>query len=210
VRKDGYKLVVIDPLPDFWPVVNENDAGEQTAALLPLRQVANAGACVLLLHHPRKSDGGEGTASRGSGALPGFVDVIVEMRRASPKDLTHPARVLTGLSRYDETPRELVIELTPQGYVARGTKGEAAAKVQGDAVFALLPEQPPGATVEELLARWPEAEGKKTETARRRLLGLLQRGHKKKKWSRGGKGTKNDAYRFWRGGKATQAAEEPQ
>ena len=98
VTRDGYKLVVIDPLPDFWPVMDENDASEQTTALLPLREITHAGGTVLFLHHPRKSDGDEGTAARGSGALSGFVDVIVEMRRSNPKDLANPTRVLTGLA----------------------------------------------------------------------------------------------------------------
>jgi AAA domain-containing protein len=198
VRRDGYKLVVIDPLPDFWPVKDENDASEQTAALLPLRQITYAGACVLLLHHPRKSDGNEGTAARGSGALSGFVDVILEMRRSNPKDLNNPRRVLTGLSRYNETPRELVVELTANGYVARGTKGEAASVDEGDSILSLLPHEGPGATVKELAPRWKEGKGRKPDTVRRRLSGLLQDGHKDRKWNRDGEGTRSKPFRYWR------------
>jgi hypothetical protein len=206
VLEDGFGLVVIDPLADFWPVKDENNASEQTTALLPLRRVTHAGASVLLLHHPRKSDGTEGTAARGSGQLPAFVDVILELRRANPANLKDTCRVITALSRYDETPREWVIELTGGGYVARGgTKAEAvtnARRGREDASIAsLLPTHPPGLTVNELLASWPGGQGKNSETARRRLSQILQEGYRLEKWHREGTGKKNDPYRFWRDAK---------
>lgn len=107
-----YQLVVIDPLPNFWPVCDENDASQVNAALSPLRRLTDAGAGVLLIMHPRKSGGEEGTAARGSGALSAFPDILLEMRRMSPIDHRDRRRVLTGLSRYRETPAELVIELS--------------------------------------------------------------------------------------------------
>ncbi len=55
-------------------------------ALTPLSQIMEAGAGVLLVHYPRKGDVGEGQASRGSSALPGFVDTIFELRRFSAQD----------------------------------------------------------------------------------------------------------------------------
>src|SRR5262249_40157775 len=101
VREGGYKLVIIDPLVDFWPVQDENSAGEQTAALLPLRQITEAGASVLLLHHPRKSGGDEGRAARGSGQLSAFADVLIELKRVDPKEHSNCCRKLTTLGRYD-------------------------------------------------------------------------------------------------------------
>jgi len=79
-------------------------------AVTPLNSIAEI-AALLLVHHIRKSDGGEGTASRGSGALPAFVDTIVELRRHDANNKTSTKRVLTAYGRWDETPAELVIEL---------------------------------------------------------------------------------------------------
>ena len=56
---------------------------------------------ILLVHHLGKNDRGEGAASRGSGALPGFVDVIVEMRRFEADDRNDRKRVLAGWSSTD-------------------------------------------------------------------------------------------------------------
>jgi hypothetical protein len=209
VVEDGYGLVVIDPLADFWPVKDENNASEQTTALLPLRRVTHAGASVLLLHHPRKSDGNEGTAARGSGQLAAFVDVLLELRRPNPANLKDTCRVITALSRYEETPREWVIELTDGGYVARdGTKAEAVTKArqgrEDTSIASLLPPQPPGLTVNELLASWPGSQGKNPETARRRLGQILQDGFGLEKWHRGGSGKKNDPYRYWRAANGLQ------
>jgi hypothetical protein len=119
VKRGGYDLVVLDTISSFWPVQKENDAGEVQSALMPLWQITDAGVATLLVHHLHKSDGGEATASRGSGAPPAFVDVIVELRRHDPNDLKDRRRVLTAVGRFDDTPPELVVELTDQGYLGR-------------------------------------------------------------------------------------------
>ncbi len=65
-----------------------------------------------LIHHLRKSDGAEGTGSRGSGALAGFVDVIAELRR--PKQSQgggETRRVLSAVGRAPGIPSEWVVEL---------------------------------------------------------------------------------------------------
>lgn len=94
VAERGYDLVVLDALPNLWPVADENDASQVISGLLPLQAVAGAGAAVLLLRHPRKSDGGQGTAGRGSGAITGFVDIILEMRRYEPESSASALRLL--------------------------------------------------------------------------------------------------------------------
>src|SRR5690606_18723413 len=97
---------------------------------LPLRNITQAGASVLLVHHPGKAETSEGRSSRGSGALPGFVDVILELRRYIPNDPEDTRRVLIGFSRFDETPREVVLELTNEGYQTLGSKREAKEQEQ--------------------------------------------------------------------------------
>src|SRR5438309_2264725 len=79
LRRDvGIDLFVIDPLAAFLPG-DENNAAAILAALSPLRRLTDAGLAVELLHHPRKEGSADGRWARGSGALLGFVDVLIEM-----------------------------------------------------------------------------------------------------------------------------------
>lgn len=130
VQKQRLHAVVIDPWQSFSPCMDENNSMDMMAALLPLRNIAEAGASVLLVHHPGKAETSEGRSSRGSGALPGFVDVILELRRYAPNDPEDTRRMLAGLSRFDETPREVVLELTADGYRTLGSKSEVKAQDQ--------------------------------------------------------------------------------
>jgi hypothetical protein len=117
-REFGFDLVVFDTLAKLWPVQEENDAGAVDAALMPLWKICKAGAGVLLIHHLRKSGGGEYTGSRGSGALSAFPDILVELVRYDASDAKCKKRKLRAKGRYEETPDELVIELINGQYVA--------------------------------------------------------------------------------------------
>ena len=125
VSERRFVLVILDTLTTLLPVDNENDAARMIYALLPLHAITEVGAALLLVHHPRKGDAREGQASRGSGALPGLVDVILELRRFDPARPEDRRRTLTAYSRFDETPGEMVIELTDGGYRVVGSKAEA-------------------------------------------------------------------------------------
>ena len=73
-------------------------------ALAPLRRLTSSGMAVLLLHHPRKEASADGRAARGSGALSGFADVLVEMaprRGAGPTSRVRRRRPFGFLARYD-------------------------------------------------------------------------------------------------------------
>jgi hypothetical protein len=126
VKAQQFDLVVIDPLADFWPVEDENSAGQVTVALNPLRQVAEAGCSVLMLHHPRKSGGDGGTAHRGSGQLAAHVDVLIEFGRVGKGETRR--RRLHAKGRMDMAD-DLTIELTDQGYVVVGA-AEAGAQAE--------------------------------------------------------------------------------
>src|SRR5262249_31229732 len=115
LRHRGSDLVVIDSLPSFLPAHSENSAGALLECLTPLQRLTTAGMSVLLPHHPRKGKTVAGQAPRGSGALPSFVDVIIEMAHYThPDDLDHRRRLL-AYSRHDDTPRHLLVELTADG-----------------------------------------------------------------------------------------------
>jgi len=113
--RHGVDLAVIDTLASFLPGRDEAHAGLMLEGLLPLQRLTERRMAVLLLHHPRKGRAGDGQAARGSGALTGYADVVVEMRhyvRAAEDDRR---RVLHGYSRHEQTPRLRVIELNPEG-----------------------------------------------------------------------------------------------
>ena len=117
IKQHAIGLVIIDTLNSFWSVTDENNAAEVTKAIKPLLQLArDSGAIVLLLHHSRKAEGGHGDEIRGSGALFSLLDVAMILKR----DAVDTQRRLTIISRYAESPPELLLELREHGYVSLG------------------------------------------------------------------------------------------
>jgi len=114
-QKRGLDLLVIDPLAFFLPVADENHPAQLMNALHPLRRLADGGFAVLLLHHPRKGRTLEGQAARGSGALPALADILLEMHVCDPADRADRRRRLVASSRFDDTPRFLLLELDQDG-----------------------------------------------------------------------------------------------
>src|SRR5262245_15926617 len=114
-RQEALDLLVIDPLGTLLPGYAETCAPKQLDCLLPLQALANQGPAVWLLHHPAKGNRADGLTSRGSSALSGFADIVMERscyRRARSLDRR---RRICAYSRYVETPRHLVIELNADG-----------------------------------------------------------------------------------------------
>jgi hypothetical protein len=192
IEREGAALVVFDTLPSLWPVLNENDAGEVVEALAPLRDLNRAGAGVLLLHHPRKGEGEQGQASRGSGALPGFVDVLVELRRFNPEDSSDKRRKLTAYGRFEGIPPELVIELAPEGYRVLGEPADVRQADVLSTIEAMLPDHGAGLTAEEITDAWPST----MKPGKTRLRGLLNQGAHDGRWMRVGMGVRNDPYTY--------------
>ncbi len=114
-RSGGGDLVVIDPLVCCLPCGAENNASLMMDTLAPLAKLAQAGVAVLLLHHPRKAPAAEGMAARGCGALPAFVDFIIEMRHVDGKQQDDRRRRLIAFSRDAATPRAQLLELSADG-----------------------------------------------------------------------------------------------
>jgi hypothetical protein len=193
-RTKGYGLVVMDTLSNLWPVTHENDAAEVQGALMPLRQITDLGVSLLLVHHFRKSGGEEATGSRGSGALAGFVDIILELRRYDAKDRRDRRRVLSGYGRYREVPDELVVELSDDGtdYIGQGDRQQAQQRERRDVIAELLPQEPPGLTVEEVLAAWT----KPPRPGRRTLELDLKDGADRGQWAFTGQGKRGDPFRY--------------
>jgi len=107
-------LVVIDSLANLSPMRSENDAGEMLKTVLPLQDLTKRNIAVLISHHPRKGTVLPGQAARGSGALSGYVDAIIEMHRFSTHHAKDRRRRLHAYSRHDETPPTTVLELNAE------------------------------------------------------------------------------------------------
>jgi hypothetical protein len=185
-------LIVFDTLSSLWPVRDENDAAQVQAAVQPLHQLTGQ-AALLLVHHLRKSDGQEGTASRGSGALMAFVDTILELRRFDAGNRHDRRRVLTGFARDEETPGELVLELTEAGYTAHGDRQEVAGRELRQIITGLLPNEPPGIGWELVKKVWPEEDS----PGKGKLLAALNAGADAGEWRREGAGKSRSPFTFW-------------
>jgi hypothetical protein len=158
-KRDRYDLIVMDTISNLWPVRDENKAPEVREALMPLHRVID-NAALGLAHHLRKADGSEGTGSRGSGDFLAWVDIILEFRRYNAGDRQDKRRVLTGYGRRKETPAELVVHLTDDGYVAEGDRAETQQKDLTPVLDKLLPEKEPGLVFDEVRDRIKEHTGK--------------------------------------------------
>ncbi len=192
VRQSGSSLVVMDTLAALWPVTNENDASEVQDALMPTHAITEAGAALVLDFHPRKGDGTEGQATRGSGALTGFVDIIIEMRRLDPSDPRDRRRVLTGYGRFDDTPPESVIELGEGGYRYLGDRAHLRASERMSIIGDLLPAAPPGLTAEQVRERFLGV-----KPGKRSIEHDLGKGVEDARWQVSGTGKRNDARRYY-------------
>ena len=150
-------LLVVDPLSTFLPGRSEADAGTLLNFLHPLRNVALAGAAVLVLHHPRKGHSPDGHAARGSGVLSGYADTLLELHRFGPMKSDNNRRRLVGMSRWPETPAQLIFEWavgTPEFNVLDDPE-LLRFRDNWEQVKTILTKRSTPATHQQLLADWP-------------------------------------------------------
>lgn len=199
IAEGDWEVVIIDTLPAVSPVTDENDATKVLEALSPLTVITKANKALVLVSHIRKSDGNEGTATRGSGALPGWVDIIVEMRRYDPERKGDPRRVLTGLSRFASTPDELVIELTDGGYVSCGTRTDAGRDERLDAMKTIIDGAEIALTPRGIHERWKDKIDDIPRPSLRCIERDLYEANEAGIVDRSGTGKKGDPYAYrWR------------
>src|SRR5581483_5952742 len=119
-------LLVLDSLANLAPMRSENDATEMLQTLLPMQELTSRGVSALIAHHPKKGLLVPGQAARGSGALSGFVDIIVEMQPVARRNSQDRRRRLRAYSRFEATPATWVIEWSADGtdYVGLGASAE--------------------------------------------------------------------------------------
>jgi len=195
-QRRGARVLVVDTIAQFARLAgdSENNAGDALEAMRPLQAAAAAGIAVLVLRHERKSGGEVGDSGRGSSAFAGAVDVVLSLRRPDGK-VRPSVRVIHAVSRFSETPDELVIELTPDGYVAHGTAPDVAHQEALEIVLGAIPQSEGAAiTIEQIID-----ETSATRTTVQRAISELLAGMR---IARTGKGRSGDPFRYYVSGSA--------
>jgi hypothetical protein len=195
VHEHHIDLLVLDPVACFLPVA-ENHAASLVKALSELQHLTEEGLAVLLLHHPKKGAAAVGQAPRGSGALPAFVDILLELRVPRGSSETRRRR-LHGFSRFAQTPRSLQAELNADGADYVVLPDTAPEDMDFDAAFeilhSLLRAAGVGLTRAEILALWPQSAPPPNATT---LWRWLARGCERGALVRDGTGSKVEPFRY--------------
>jgi hypothetical protein len=191
----GAGLLVVDTLGQFAGIRGdgENNAGAAQEAMQPLQEAAAKGLAVEFTRHERKGGGEVGESGRGSSAFGGAVDVIMTIRRGEGN--TRPSvRIVEALSRFDETPDKVVIELTDKGYRNLGNASAFAEKEAQDAVVEILPAKAEHALATADVLDQLSKQGVKRTVGTEALARLTESGT----IERLGKGQKGSPYRYYK------------
>ena len=191
-QRRGATVLVVDTVSQFANLVSdtENNSGDALTAYRPLQKATAAGLGVIPIRHERKSGGNVGEAGRGSNAFTGAADIVLSIGR--PEGQTRRTiRLIRAISRLDDTPDELAIELVgPAQYVALGSSAAIALREACDAILKFGPRAREQALdVPELGTQC----GLKRTTTQEAIRTLRAEG----KLEQTGSGRKNDAYRYW-------------
>jgi hypothetical protein len=139
VIETGAAVLIVDTLSKWvgFREEQENSSGVAMASMLPLQVLAEElGVVIIVLRHDRKSGGEVGESARGSSQMGGDVDMILQLTRMGGKGRER-WRCLRALGRFDDTPEQLTIVLTPDGYrVMDADPREAAAET----LLGMLPD----------------------------------------------------------------------
>jgi len=190
----GAGLLVVDTLGQFAGIRGdgENNAGAAQEAMQPLQEAAAKGLAVEFTRHERKGGGEVGESGRGSSAFGGAVDVIMTLRRGEGN--TRPSvRIVEALSRFDETPDKVVVELTEGGYRNLGDASAFAGQEARQAIVELVPSTAENAMPTAEVLDHLVKQGIKRTVATEALATLAEAGA----IERLGKGQKGSPYRYY-------------
>jgi hypothetical protein len=212
-RQEALALVVLDALATLLPGYAETCAPKMLDCLLPLQALANQGPAIGLLHHPAKGKTADGQAARGSGALLGFADILLEMscyRRARSRDRR---RRICAYSRYVETPRHLILELNAAGtdYLVRTDAAGTPLVQTWSEVYYVLANATDKLSQQAILERWPVEDNRPDRTT---LWRWLKRATRQGLICCSGNGYRGNVFRYWLPGRepllwpGTNASEE--
>ncbi len=189
-------LVVIDTLTSFTPYRGENHAANAIDFLTSLRCLTELGISVLIKHHPRKHESAIGSAARGTGALGASIDIIMEMFRIGPFGDSDRRRLLYGLSRHEETPIRMVVELDADRheYVRSADQIEDEFFCGWPVLRVVLEDAVQKLTRAAILKDWPDDFPRPQANA---LWRWLDRAVNDGLILRDGLGRKNQPFRYW-------------
>jgi hypothetical protein len=192
----GAKVLIVDTLGQFSGIRGdtENNSGTAMVVMEPLQSAAAGGLAVLVTRHDRKSGGDVGDSGRGSSAYAGTVDIVLHLQRLQGNHAGRERqRLVEGISRFEETPDKLLIELgegEPHTYSALGDVDVLREQSLRREILACLPTNPDDALstteLKEIIAVSPND--------LLRVLGeLIREGMVR----RLGAGKKGDPYRYY-------------
>ena len=192
----GFDVLVIDTLASFLPGRSENDAGSMLDMLLSLQALTGRGVSLLILHHPKKGPAGPGQLARGSGALTGSVDTILELETLTGATADDRRRRLSAFSRHRSTPHRLVIELTADGkdFVSLGDDLGHEFEDNWKVLSGVLEDATKKLTRAEILAQWPADFFKPSAVE---LWRWLDRAVKDGRVLMEGTGRRNHTFQYW-------------
>jgi hypothetical protein len=190
-KRVGAAFMILDTLPQFAGLTGdrENNSGDALEAMQPLQAAVSQGIGIVLVRHERKSGGDVGDSGRGSSAFAGAADIVLSLRKPGGSVATN-RRLLQSLSRFSETPDDLLIELTHTGYAVLGEYRETALKDAKDAIFRIAPRMEADAVALDELAKSADLT---RPTAQRAIDKLVQDGQ----LSRIGKGKRGNPFRYF-------------
>jgi putative DNA primase/helicase len=193
-KEIGGRYLITDTLGQYSKLTgdSENSAGEALRAMEPLQMATGAhGLAVTVSRHDRKSGGEVGESARGSSAFGGAVDIILSLRRVEGNSPN--VRIIESLSRYDETPDKLVIELVNGVYITHGTEEAVASARARTAILEAIPFSEDAAlATDELFEAVKEQRVKRTT-----FNDVLKTLVKEEQVIRVGPGKKNNPHRYW-------------
>jgi hypothetical protein len=188
-KRIGAVMLVIDTF-SFWAQFEgerENWSGEAQRAMDRLDEAAREELLVLLVHHQ-----GRAGAPRGSTALEGALETVIELERLEDDAPSHHRR-LVAQSRWPQVSPVLVLDFVGGEWRLIGEADSRHGAVTlgiREEILAALPTEPPGPTEDEL-AKVLDKDRRKVADPLRELLG-------ERRIAREGKGKKGDPYRYWR------------
>ncbi len=116
IKAQNIGLILIDSLSRWWDVADENNNMEVLRAVSPLLDLAHddsVGVSIGLIVHERKSGGEDGRGIRGGSSLFGLVDQAIILDRRPGE--TSNKRLLKTLGRYEDSPKEIIIDYRTYG-----------------------------------------------------------------------------------------------
>ncbi|HYW88836.1 MAG TPA: bifunctional DNA primase/polymerase, partial [Chloroflexota bacterium] len=120
--EDRVDVVILDTLSIIAGLDEEDHAGKAATEMHHVRRLAAAGFAVGILRHSRKSGGEVGDAGRGSSAISGYCDILLQLEPYKGDEDSSNLRVLKSRSRLSMTePLVLEFDKESERYTALGT-----------------------------------------------------------------------------------------